>query len=104
MKLLNFIKSTVQNKPKNLCGTGVFDAERQPWRETRSGSRPEKGDGSFNVWNAGYYRNTVVSAVGLNFSLKGASFRAVSGHRKDIYAKNLVKTTKLPMRGINERI
>jgi hypothetical protein len=31
-------------------------------------------------------------------------FRAVSGHRKDIYAKNLVKTTKLPMRGINERI
>jgi hypothetical protein len=67
---------------QNLGRTGVFDAERQPWRETPSGSRPEKGDGAFNVWNAGRYRNTVVPVIGLKFSLKVAGFRAVSGYRK----------------------
>ena len=77
-----------------------FDAERQPWRETRSGSRSEKGDGAFNVLNAGRYRNTVVPANGLIFSLKVAGFRAVSGHRKDIYAQNQGKKHEIFHEGL----
>jgi hypothetical protein len=41
------------------------------------------------------FSSFVVPSQGKGVSLKGASFRAVSGHRKDTYAKNLVKNHKI---------